>query len=168
MKNQVGKKVNKEEEDFIKDLKSRNSALQKDNNSLQSKLKNASLTLQKYKQQLQSLKIRYGTGSSVRNKNSRENESVCKMTVDSTYTSTNQYDEDMKMVLSKLQERLIKSEGRVKFLENENEQLKLGKVEMETHIHRNSVNLEERNDEVRCHSDLRIKMIKVYISIDLP
>ena len=44
MKNHVGKKVNREEENFIQDLKSRNSVLQKENNAMQGKLKNASLS----------------------------------------------------------------------------------------------------------------------------
>lgn len=149
MKNHQGKKVNREEEHFIQDLKARNDALQKENKAMQGKLKNASLTLQKYKQQLQSMRIRYGASPPVRSKSCREaTDDGCKMTVDSTCNSTNQYDEDVNMVLSKLQARLHESDCTIKSLKSENEQLKAIKAEMERHIEQNSVNQDERNDEV--------------------
>ncbi len=148
-KNNVGKKVNREEEDFIQSLKKRNDELQKENNNFQVKLKNASLTLQKYKQELQSLKIRYGTGPSLKKKHNRESHDGCKLSVAATCDEVQNYSDDMTMVLSKLQERLLKSESTIDSLRSENELLKSMKANMERHIAQNLANSEERDDEVR-------------------
>ena len=149
MKSRIAKKVNREEENFIQDLKLRNSALQKDNNVMQGKLKNASLTLKKYKQQIQSLKARLGSGPAVRSRRLNEqNGSGCKISVATNDDIQQQYDEDVNIVLSKLQQQLLEADNKMNVLQSENEELKVIKSKMERHFEHNSVDLEERADEV--------------------
>ena len=150
MKNRIPKKVNREEENFIQDLKSRNDVLQKENKAMQGKLKNASLTLKKYKQQIQSMKARLGTGPSVRSKKLYEqNGGGCKMSVTTHDDIHHQYDEDVNIILSKLQEQVLEANNTIDVLRSENEELKLCKAEMERRFKNNSVDLDERADEVK-------------------
>lgn len=145
----ISKKVNREEENFIQDLKSRNSVLQKDNNAMQGKLKNASFTLKKYKQQIQSMKARLGSGPTVRSRKLNEQDgSGCKMSVAAHDDTHHQYDDDVNIVLSKLQQRLLEADNKMNVLRSENEELKVIKSKMERHFEHNSVDLEERADEV--------------------
>ena len=140
MTKRVGKKVDREEEDFIQDLRTRNHVLQKENNSLQGKLKNASSTLKKYKQQLQSMKNRYSKGTLVKQqmKGFNENKNGCKISVDTINThepscksGRHQYDEDIHIVLSQLQMRLLESESELNSVREENEKMRMNHSEME-------------------------------------
>jgi prefoldin subunit 5 len=151
----VGKKVNREEDDFIQDLRARNNVLQKEKKTLQGKLKNASLTLKKYKQELQSLKSRYGIGNSNRrslvkrsmSKESNDVNSGCKMGIDDVDVPC-QYDEDVNIVLSQLQERLLETESEINSLREENKHLRTRKTEAENHFENKCFNQVTQNDEV--------------------
>ena len=180
----AGKKVNREEEDFISDLRRRNESLQKENKQLQSKLKNASLTVQKYKSQLHGLKCRYSgsrnsfvksTTTSRRynydasddeeqDKNDyNENKSFCKGTrhrhrtegckvsIDDVSDFRYEYHEDVKVVLSQLQQRLLDTENKVKLLRAENVELKGYKEELERIQESKISSQQKESHEVSCH-----------------
>lgn len=175
----VGKKVIKEEEDFIRDLRQRNDSLQKENNTLQGKLKKASSVVQKYKNQLQSLKCRYGSSintfskSTYRNGriNSREDKrnemfngrhitGGCKISVDNVHNIRPECDEDVTAVLSQLQERLLDSENIIEQMKNENEQLKICKFNLQQ-IQNSQRNIREgESHEVRRSRNRKYWIVK--------
>ena len=171
----AGKKVNREEEDFIRDLRRRNESLQKENKTLQGRLKKASFAVQKYKNQLHSLKCRYSgsrstfstsstSRSTIRRYNSnssddeedkfdlrrRRNDGGCKMSVvDNANDYCNEYDEDLNAVLSQLQQRLLDTQNEVDALKNKNEQLQQCKIELDE-LHQSKTKLHQReSNEVR-------------------
>ena len=156
MRNVVGKKVNREEDDFISDLKDRNDLLQRENKALEGKLKNASLTLKKYKQQLFSLKTRYGIGSSslsstssIKSNAKHSNSKGCRVGVDSYCDTYQRSDDDNIVEHSKVQYRLTKMEETIDSLMKEKKGLVARHTEMDDHLHKSCSQLKARTNEVR-------------------
>ena len=119
--NSTNKKIEREENDFIQVLRTRNDLLQQDQNKLHSRLKAASLTVKKLKQQIQTLKRRCSRGPPSRNKSipkGKKNDG-CRQCVE--YDAT--CDSDAGHVLNQLQHRLMDANGEIQRLKEENSRL---------------------------------------------
>ena len=139
---------NREEKDFIHDLQTRNDALQQEQKRLQGKLKAASLTVKKLKQQIQTLKRRsnhknggYGARSNLGNSHGGASDGSiqrssrfstrgshtgvstgCRTSIDDDVTYS--YDDvDAEHVLGELQRRLIDADDEIRRLKDENRRL---------------------------------------------
>lgn len=110
----VGKKVNREEEDFIRDLRRRNELLQKENKTLQGRLKNASFAVQKYKNQLHSLKCRYSGSRSTFSKSTSS-----RSTISRRYNNNSSDDEEDKFDNAGCGARHRRSDGGCKISVND-------------------------------------------------
>ena len=114
------RKFDRDEEDFIEDLKERNFTLQQENRKLEEKLGTVIHVLKKYKQQVQTLKLRHDSGTHVRQRGGRGNGP--KVGVSDT---SDQFESDVKSVMGQLQQRLVQAEEELRTLEKENKQLKI-------------------------------------------
>ncbi len=164
----LGKKVNREEEDFIDDLRSRNNLLQKENKSLHGKLKNASIVVKKYKNEVQALKRRYsrvGRGrlqkDSIKQGGKR---SGCKVGIDMNNYDDDGFEDDSDSddtchrhskgnsnennTLSKVQGRLQELENEMEALRKEKDHLKASKAEVEKNYQCMAENRDEGIDQV--------------------
>lgn len=112
------KKVRREEQDFIGELQSRNSILQRDQKILQGKYKNSTQAIKKFKQQLQTLRRRYGANSLPHYKS--VDTGGCQKGV----SDEDQYDADMRNMLGQVQKCLLESEAELRCVTDENKKLK--------------------------------------------
>lgn len=143
--NKNKKPFNREEEDFIQDLRTRNKALQEEQKKLQNKLKGASLAVKKLKQQLSSLRLRKSSralprigrstsSSSSRLRSTRDNGPIivdeegeysngCNLSVGNVDSGSDS-ETDLKHILNHLQQRLLNADEEVLSLKEENRRLR--------------------------------------------
>jgi predicted nucleic acid-binding Zn-ribbon protein len=135
------KKFDRDEKEFIEDLKLRNHNLQQDNKKLEEKLRTVIQVLKKYKQQVQTLKLRHDSGPHVRQRGGRGNGPK----IGVSDSSSEQFESDVKNVMGQLQQRLVHTEEELRNLEKENQKLKRYHNESRSDVH---ANYNDTNHEV--------------------
>lgn len=158
------KKFDRDEKEFIEDLKLRNHNLQKDNKKLEEKLRTVIQVLKKYKRQVQTLKLRHDSGPHVRQRGDRGNGTK----IGVSDSSSEQFESDVKNVMGQLQQRLVHTEEELRNLEKENQKLKRHHNESRSdvptnynatnhEIHTSYLTMKEELNEAR----VRIKLLEV-------